>query len=265
MIIAYYDESGDDGFPAYSSKLFVLTSLYFHHANWKEYYNGIYEFRRFLKGDFQFPLKMEMHARSFLLNKMPYKTLNFSDEKRLEIFGLYCSFISSLGSQGMHVINTVINKPAIKTSTYNVLDRALTYSIQRIENDLNKWDPASRFMIITDPGRLGKMRHIARKIQKVNYIPSKFGPSSYRKEISRLIEDPLPKESDQSYFIQIADLVSYIVNLYMSLHLGLGSLPARMPAQVDLAKITAWMNTLKSSFNLAASSSNPYGIVCYPK
>lgn len=31
MYIAYYDESGDDGFPAYSSPLFVLTALYPEH------------------------------------------------------------------------------------------------------------------------------------------------------------------------------------------------------------------------------------------
>ena len=28
MYIAYFDETGDDGFPTYSSELFVLTSIY---------------------------------------------------------------------------------------------------------------------------------------------------------------------------------------------------------------------------------------------
>ena len=46
MQIAYYDESGDDGFPAYSPPLFVLTVLYLHHLNWKDTYSTILDFRR---------------------------------------------------------------------------------------------------------------------------------------------------------------------------------------------------------------------------
>jgi hypothetical protein len=77
-------------------------------------------------------------------------------------------------------------------------------------------------MIITDPGRLGKMRRIARRIQKINYIPSKYGAVSYRCEICRLIEDPLQKESDPSHLIQVADCVVFLVHLYVLLQLGIG-------------------------------------------
>ncbi len=36
MYIAYYDESGDDGYPRYSSPLFVLSVTYLHYLNWKD-------------------------------------------------------------------------------------------------------------------------------------------------------------------------------------------------------------------------------------
>lgn len=153
----------------------------------------------------------------------------------------------------------------IQTSEYKILDRALTYSIQRIENDLNKIDPAKKFIIITDEGRVGKMRNTSRKIQRINYIPSKYGSYTYRQEIKSLIEDPLPKNSRESYFIQLSDLVAYITYLYSIYSLNIGQLPNRMPSIVDQKKIINWMERMKNSLNLEASGSDDYGVVCYPK
>ena len=226
-------------------------------------YKKTYDFRRFLKMEFGFPLKFEIHTRNFILNKKPYGGfLQLENEKRIEILDLYIDFIASLDIQ---TVNVVINKTAIRQNNYDVLDHALTYSIQRIENHLNKLDPTSKFMIITDTGRVGKMRKTSRKIQKINFIPSKFNSGLYRQEIRRLIEDPLPKDSDQSYFVQFADLISYVIYHYKRLQLGIGSFPNRFPNDINSEKINYWMNTLKPIFNLQASYSDPYGIVCYPK
>lgn len=262
MFIAYYDESGDDGYPNYSSPIFVLTCLYIHHAEWKEAYEEIYNLRKFFKESFGLPIKMEFHAKYFLLNKNPYRKLNIPDGTRIFLINELCSLISVLN---LKIVNVVINKTVIKMPHYDILDTALTYSIQRIENDLSQIDPARRFMIITDEGRVAKMRKTTRKIQKINYIPSKFNPRPYRKNIKLLIEDPLPKESKESYFIQICDLVAYIVYLYYITNLGISNLPSRLPSQVGVKKIKEWMDTLKSSFNLKAAEGDPYGIVCYPR
>jgi len=104
----------------------------------------------------------------------------------------------------------------INRALYHVLKNALTYSIQRIENDLDKSFGSERFMIISDEGRISKMRDTARMLQRINYIPSQFNCTSYRKEIKTLIEDPLPKNSKESYFIQLADLMAFVVSLYES-------------------------------------------------
>lgn len=81
MKIAYYDEAGDDGNPG-SSPLFALTALYMHYLNWKDCQTAIYEFRRQLKDRFRIPIRMEMHARDFVLNKDPYRDLKISNENR---------------------------------------------------------------------------------------------------------------------------------------------------------------------------------------
>lgn len=262
MYIAYYDESGDDGFPQYSSQFFVLSALYLHHLNWRKVYETIQIFRKQLKTDYRIPVNWEIHTKYLLLNKNPYREIGLSNQDRIGIIDLLCDLASQLE---IKVVNVAINKTKIKRPDYKILDRALTYSVQRIENDLKRIDPVGRFLIITDEGRVGKMCRTTRKIQKINFIPSRYGPTGYRQEIELLIEDPLPKSSKESSFIQLADTISYIVYLYVTYQNGISSVTNRMPDEVDFGKVINWMERLKGCLNTAASGENEYGIVCYPK
>jgi hypothetical protein len=262
MFIAYYDESGDDGFPRYSSPLFVLSALYLHFQDWKKTYQEIQTFRRKLKEDFGLPVTFEFHTRRFILNKEPYRGLKIHDDDRLRMITLFCEFTAKLR---VRIINVVIDKKKIKAPSYAVLDTALTYSIQRVENDLEQVDPLTKFMIITDSGRVGKMRKTSRKIQRINYIPSKFSSVPYNREIKLLIEDPLPKDSKESYFIQLSDLVAHVVYLYsFNRHKG-RQFPNRFPKGLDQAKVEEWMTKLKPSFNLKATATNQFGVVYHPR
>ena len=262
MFVAYYDEAGDDGYPQFSSPLFVLTAVYMHYQNWKDNYELIRQLRQRLHTAYGIPIKIELHTKSLLLNKKPYRALNLSKDQRLEIIEQFCD---TVGYAKLKIVNTVINKTRIQTGKYDILDTCLTYSVQRIENDLERIDPANKFLIITDEGRVGKMRMTTRKIQKINFIQSKFGTGSYRKEIKSLIEDPLPKESKESHFIQIADLIATVVYLHKLVETKAGPLHNRMPPEVTPDKLKDWLERMKPNLNLKASPSDTYRIVCYPK
>jgi len=262
MHIAYYDESGDDGYPHYSSPLFAISTVYLHYLNWQPTYEALRDFRRSLKVSHRIPVKWEFHTRNFILNKKPYRSLALADPDRLSVIDAFCDLIADLD---VRIINVVIVKPLITHPGYKVLDTALKYSVQRIENDLDPaQNPQSRFLIVTDPGRVGKMRTTTRRIQRINYIPSKFGASSYRREIRSLIEDPLPKESKESYFIQLADLVATITSLYgANLHVPTHR-HGRLPTGVTPAKVFDWLERMKPSLNLKASGGDPYGVKFHP-
>ena len=263
MRIAYFDEAGDDGYPEYSSPLFVLTSLYLHYLHWQPTHEALHAFRRDLKANFGIPVKTEMHTRQLLTNKNPFRPLGLSEAQRIQIIDHHCDLIGDLS---LRVINVAIVKPRLVRPEFEVLDTALKYLVQRVENDLEPdRNPEERFLLITDPGRVGKMRKTTRRIQRINYIPSKFGGQSYRREIRSLIEDPLPKDSKESFFIQLADLISYVVYLYTLDVTGVGTYPNRIAGWVTPAVVTNWLERMKGSLNLEASRQDPYGVVIHPK
>lgn len=263
MFIAYFDESGDDGYPKYSSDLFILSSVYLHHSNWNSIYKKIYQFRQSLRLKYRFPIKQEFHTREFIADKNPYHGL-YSEKTRKAILFDFCQFMATLD---VKVVNVVIDKKNIKRPTYHVLKNALTYNVQRIANDLSILGTEAKFFIITDEGRIGAMRDVTRKIQRINYIPSKFNNDAYRKDISNLIEDPLPKSSDQSYFIQLADMVAFLVSLYAKQNLCATQTNwnKRISKVLTVGDEIALLNILKPVLNTQASSKNEYGIVYYPR
>lgn len=262
MFIAYYDESGDDGFPSQSSPLFVLTAGYIHHLYWKDAFERVRDFRRYLKERCGLPVKIEFHTKQFLLNKNPYRDLALTPNARIEVLKQFCDLIAQLE---MRFVNVAIVKPRIAGQGYQVLDTAVKYSVQRIENDLdpNK-NPDHLFMVITDSGRVGKMRKTCRKIQRINYIPSRFGPQAYRQDIRSLIEDPLPKDSKESYFIQVCDLVAYVVYLYVLTQTRIAGFSNRLATFVSTATVEDWMERLKPSLNLKAAADDGYGVKIHP-
>lgn len=264
MFLSYFDESGDDGYPKYSSELFVLTSIYFHYSNWKDNFNKIYNFRKQLKLDFGLKVNEEFHTKEFITDKDPYHG-RFTNIQRKDILFRFFKLLPQLE---IKTIIVIIDKTRINRPKYEILKNALTYNVQRIENDLNFLGDAGKFMMITDEGRLGKMRDTVRKLQKINYIPSQFQyGKSYRKEIINLIEDPLPKSSDQSYFIQISDMLSFVASLYAKQHLCSSPIPwgKRIQNVLSYGDEIALLELAKPILNLKASKNNAYGIVHYPK
>lgn len=213
MYICYLDESGDDGFPATSSEIFVLTSLVLHFSSWKELYNEIYRFRKWLKQEYDFPVNFEFHTREFLLNKNPYRQLNIEDPKRKELVSCFFDLLRELD---IRIFNSVINKSLIRDKSYKVLKTALKCKLQSIDTYIKIKGQKNKFLIITDEGRIGKMVHVTRQIHENNAAHlDEVSRDEYGTGIHRLIEDPLPKSSKESYFIQISDMVAYIVYLYL--------------------------------------------------
>ena len=259
--IAYFDETGDDGVTTSSSEQFVLTSLYMSAENWQSNFDHIRECRRKLKDQFGFHVSEEFHTKHLLSDKDPYRKYSWTAGQRQLIVKEMVMGVAGLRAQ---VINVIIDKTHFKDQNYHVLENALKYNIQRIENDSRgQWN----YLIITDKGRLAPMRSTARAIRAFNPIQSKFSYEYTNQPISNLIEDILEKDSAESYFIQACDLISYIVHLYYKTHYKKQVLPKRVGRTIDDEFVGRAMATLKDRglLNLKANSNNTYGLVVYPK
>ncbi len=258
--IAYFDETGDDGITTQSSVFFVLTSMYLSASNWQQNFDRIRECRKNLKDAYGFHIKEELHTRHLLTDKGLYRDHGWTPEQRAEIIKSFAKCVASLD---VRFVNVIIDKTVIRNPDYLVLENALKYNIQRIENDSHsQWN----YLIITDKGRLAPMRKTARAIRTFNPIQSKFDNSYANQPIHGLIEDILEKDSEESYFIQACDFVSYFVHLYYKTHYKKEALPNRVGRVIDDVFVGRIMATLNSGgvLNLRASR-NDYGLVIYPR
>lgn len=258
--IAYFDETGDDGANVQSSSHFILTSFYMPTSNWQSNYDIVKDLRKTLKDRFGFHVSQEMHTKDFLTDKNPFRNYGWSREQKQEILK---AFTLSICDMDVSIINVIIDKTKIINPAYNVLENALKYNIQRIDNDSDgRWT----YLIIADSGRIVPMRKTARAIRAYNPIQSKFSFEFSNQPIKNLIEDILEKDSKQSFFIQMTDFVSYFVNLYYKT-LKKEPLPNRVQNVIDATFVKSFMATLKDrgKLNLQANPNNGYGLVIYPK
>lgn len=257
--IVYCDETGDDGLNTSSSDAFILTSIYMPSSEWKNNYDAIKAFRKELKEDFGFHSGQEMHTKHFLTDKDPYRDYHWTAAQKIEILKRYTLMISSLN---ISVINVIIDKTKIESLDYPILENALTYNIQRIENDSKgSWN----FLLITDQGRIAPMRRTARAIRAYNPIQSQFG-GYINKPIKNMIEDVLDKDSKESHFIQICDFISYFTHLYYSTRYMGKNLPTRVGRLIDKNFVGSVMATFSTNGILnEKASQEKYGLVIYPK
>lgn len=259
--IAYFDEAGDDGVTTASSSFFVLTSLYMDVKKWQSNFDAIRASRKELRDRYSFHISEELHTKHLLSDKDPYRKYGWSIEQKQNITTVITKCIAELDAQ---IINVIIDKTKIQKPDYPVLANALTYNIQRIENDSHgNWN----YLIISDKGRVGPMRKTARAIRAFNPIQSKYSLGYTNRPINHMIEDILEKDSDESYFIQVCDFVSYIVHLYFKTHYKNEALPNRVAKVIDKGFVGNAMATLKAGgvLNTKASSENEYGLVIYPR
>ncbi len=168
-------------------------------------------------------------------------------------------YAKTIANLNIKCVNVIIDKNKISNDNYPVLKNALTYNIQRIQND-SDW----KYIIISDKGRIKIMRKTARAIRNFNPITSHYH-DYYNNPVKNLIEDILEKDSLDSYFIQISDFISYIINLYYK-HVYLKKeLPNRIKNWLTINNIKTLVDILSPIYNKKASNNNEYGLVIYPK
>lgn len=229
----YVDES-------YDQQRFCLSAIGIRHVDWRDCFQRVRQHRAVLKQDHGIYLRKEIHAQEFVSGRGRISSGVISKHDRSRIFDGLLRLVASLPN--VLVINICLETAGRKNPQLDAWDRLLN-RIERtllemerrelplrkelltklpddfpesmrtsLETRLNAY--RSRALIFADEGREPEITKAFRKMNVFNPIPSQFGAwggSSKTKNIpvERIIEDPIFKQSHQSYFVQLADCVAF--------------------------------------------------------
>lgn len=204
MYLAYVDESGNIGLPG--SRTFTLACLFLAGDNWPDAFDQMIDLRRSLHRRYRLPVRAEVKANYLLRGKGPLWKLRLTEVERYEI---YRSMMNVQVSLGLQTYAIVINKQELaqRGRDENAREVAWEFLLQRLERlTTTTHTPA---MIIHDEGEGAAIRKIARKARRVGSAGSAFGTGHLDRPVRLLVDDPVSRDSRQSYFIQLADLSAY--------------------------------------------------------
>ena len=214
MYLMYVDESGDTGLDGSPTDHFVLTGFVVHEADWLDYLEGLVAFRRRMGAAFGLPLRAELHS-SHLLTR-PGALVRIAKNDRLTIIRAFTNEIARLAHARclcVHVDKTT------KDPGYDVFERAWTVLIQGFSNALACGDfprgtgVRDTGMIFPDDTDQAKLKRLLGRMRRFNPIPNEvqFGAGCRDMPVDRIIEYPSFRDSAESYYIQVADLIAFLL------------------------------------------------------
>lgn len=206
MYFAYFDESGDSGFINSPTDTFTLACVLLHDSDWLNALDQTVAFRRFLKKKFGIPPRMELKATSLIHNKAEVRTLGLSFQARMAAYEAAMRFQRKMGL--LKVFSVVVVKSRIqnKQST-DVREVAWRYAIQRLE----RFGTAQKdnIMVVPDDGHGEFIRKKIRAMRRFSKVPSAYGNAALERHATNIVEDPVDRNSKESFFTQFADLNAY--------------------------------------------------------
>ena len=204
MYLAYVDESGNIGTPG--SITYTLACVLLTAERWPDVFDRLIERRRELKQRYRIPVRAELKANYLIRGKGPLWGLQIADADRQAI---YRSLMRVQGELDLQTFAIVINKAELRERgrDENPRDVAWEFLLQRLERLTTTTHMP--IMLVHDEGEGAAVRKIARKARRAGSAGSAFGTGHLSRPARLLVDDPIPRDSRQSYFVQLADLSAY--------------------------------------------------------
>jgi len=202
--MAYVDESGDTGVSPGSSLTYTLGCVLVDADMWPDAFDQLLAFRRRVRDKFGVPMRAEIKANYLLRNNGPFRSLGLGPTERHLIFRAHLRMLDHLPARAFVITVDKRNKNAVPD---HIFDLAWEGLLQRLERTSTK--EKATFMISHDEGENDAVRRWVRRSRRHLTAGSAFGTGMLTNPARRLVDDPIARKSEQSYFIQLADLVAY--------------------------------------------------------
>jgi hypothetical protein len=175
---------------------------------------------------------------------------------RLRILGGVASYLATIPD--INLIHVCFDKQNLKVATTDIFDLTWTTLLQRFHNTMSHRkfpgprNAEDKGLIVTDATDGEKLRRLTRRLGQFNAVPNQpqHGPGYRQLPIDTLVEDPVPRDSRHSYFLQCCDVAAYL----LTQKLKPNSLFRRRKAQ-------DYFDRLNPVLCKVASSTDPQGIV----
>jgi hypothetical protein len=176
-------------------------------ASWTASFDALIAFRRFVRQAYGIPVRAELKANYLLRNGGTLRDHPLPARARFRLYRAHMRIQSKLG---LTTFAVVIDKQkatkkfgAARASS----DIAWEYLLQRLERRTTK--EKTEILVVHDEGDSMAIRKRVRKARRAGTAGSAFGTGMLSVPFARLLDDPVPRDSRQSYFLQLADLNAY--------------------------------------------------------
>jgi hypothetical protein len=213
MFLMYVDESGDSGLIKSPTNFFALSAIVIHESHWYETLDKIVSLRKHLKDVYDLKIREEIHTSGFINH--PKSVSDIPKYKRLLLLKEILQFEAKL--DWIRVINVVVDKTN-KPGDFDVFAKAWDALFQRFDNTLyfgNFPDGYSKLehgMVVTDATDGKKLKLLLRRKRRYNPVPFEGGNAFRMLPVKHVIEDPVERDSADSYLIQLADVNAYFLH-----------------------------------------------------
>lgn len=195
---AYIDESGDVGMEG-GSKTFTLSCVLVPLDDWDTRLDYMIQMRRDTKARYRVPMRQEAKANHIVGVKKLYRDLGLGDGQMRDVYQRHMRAINRVSSGTFAV---VIQKDKLNKRDVDVFDMAWRYMLERLRKRSEA--TGSPILLVHDNGQDAEIRKLVRRFRKITW-----SAKGERVNAPLLVEDPTPRDSQQSYFIQLADLAAY--------------------------------------------------------
>jgi hypothetical protein len=205
VLLAYVDESGNTGLVSKGGSLtYALGCVLIDADDWPIAFDGLLAFRRRIKQKVGIHLRSEIKAQYLLRNSGDLRRYALGPGARQMVYRAHMSTLTQLPARAFAV---VVDKRNQIMTPDGYFDLAWETLLQRLSR--TSQEEQCTFAVLHDEGEDDAIRRWVRQSRRYLTAGSLFGTGSLNIRATRLVDDPVPRKSSQSYFIQLADLVAY--------------------------------------------------------
>lgn len=218
-MLVYVDETGDTGpllkknrkgdlVRTGATGCYALGAVVVDIDDWPQTFESLVSFRRRLRDKFRVPVRAELKTNYLIRGSGPLTSLKLARSERKVIYRAHLRLLAEVKAQAFAV---VIDKQTSGLTGDACSDEAWLTLFQRLEKlSAKEHSPTpTNIILIHDEGEDAAVRKRYRRARQYLTAGRAIGGGHFQMAAQHFVEDPSPRNSAGSYFIQLADMVAY--------------------------------------------------------